>query len=267
MGFEDSMIEDGFHDEEEYLEHLMDEAEREWESQQNEQSSYEEYEDDEEGYYEDEEYYVNLQEQYRQWAKDNPLKHQVFIAWAYFDTEKDSDSNVDNFILDKFIEWQREEDWQTERMKDYYGDFYPRILLYFEWKMENSIEELIRHPEIEYFYPIEDYPYVQEIPYRDLLVEKVENFEEWIRNKKNFDQWLSTAPDEERKEFLDNINQDFFHRNTSIENVRECLIKHLDDNKELDFIKNKIMVWYDEDGKRGRDLFYMIKCVQNFFEE
>ena len=26
MGFEDSMIEDGFHDEKEYLEHLMDEA-------------------------------------------------------------------------------------------------------------------------------------------------------------------------------------------------------------------------------------------------
>ncbi len=34
MGFEDSMIEDGFHDEEEYLEHLMDEAEEEWERQQ-----------------------------------------------------------------------------------------------------------------------------------------------------------------------------------------------------------------------------------------
>ena len=36
MSFEDSMIEDGFHDEKDYLEHLMDEADKEWERQQHE---------------------------------------------------------------------------------------------------------------------------------------------------------------------------------------------------------------------------------------
>lgn len=269
MGFEESMIEDSFHDEEDYLEHLMDEADREWECQQYEQSSYqEEYEDDEFYDEDDEEYYEGLLKQYQQWAKENPLKHKVFLAWAYFDTEKDSDSRDDNFLLDRFENWQREEDWQTERMKDYYGDdFYQQILSYFKWKIENPIEEILRQPQIEYFYPTDTFPYVQEIPPRDLLIEEVNEFEEWIELKKKYEQWLSTSSEVNRKEYLDEIIESEFKGDISVGHVKDCMLKQLEAEKTLDFTKEKVMKWYDEDGERGRDLFFMIKCVQNFYEE
>lgn len=266
MGFEDSMIEDGFHDEEEYLEYLMDEADREYERQQYEQSTYQDdYEDD--NYYDEnnEEYYNTLREKYKQWAKNNPLKYKIFIAWIDFDTEWDYED--DNFVLDKFEQWQNEEDWQMERLKDYYHEYYPRIIKYFEWEIDNPIEEILRQPEIEYFRPISEYPYVQGIPECELLIDKMEDYEEWIRNKKKYEQWVSTASEEEKRDFWDMVIDNEFQNDTSIEHTRDCLLKQLDDDKTSDFTKEKVMSWFDEDTIRGQKLFYYIKCVQNYFED
>lgn len=149
MGFEESMIEDGFHDEEEYLEHLMDEADREMERQQYEQSSYQdEYEDD---YYyeEDEEDDEEFRKQYAQWAQENPLRYKIFCAWLNLDEEDDKDIDY----LDKFVQWQEDEDWQMTRLKDYYNEYYPRIIRYFEWCIENPIEEILRTHNIKYLRP------------------------------------------------------------------------------------------------------------------
>ena len=105
MSFEDSMLEEGFHNEEEYLEYLMDEADKEWERQQYERTSYQEeyYEDDDYCYEDDEEYYDKLRERYRQWIKEeNPLKFKIFTAWVKFDAEWESRYKEPNIFLDKF---------------------------------------------------------------------------------------------------------------------------------------------------------------------
>lgn len=267
MGFEDSMIEDGFHDEEEYLEHLMNEAEEEWERQQYEQSSYqEEYDEDEEYYYEDdEEYYDKLREQYRQCMKDNPLKHKIFCAWVHFDAEWEDRYKEENIYLDKFEQWQEDEKGCIQQIEDYYHVYYPRILKFFEWGIENPIEEILRQPQIEYFRPTDEYPYVQKIPDRELLVDEMEDYEDWIKNKEKYEQWISTATDEEKKEFLDMVNENEFQYDTSIEHTRECILKQMED--DLDYTKEKVMSWFDEDTIRGQKLFYHIKCVQNYFED
>lgn len=267
MGFEDSMIEDGFHDEEEYLEHLMDEAENEWERQQYEESSYqEEYDDDEEYYDEDdEEYYDSLREKYRQWIKENPLKHKIFCAWVQFDSEWESRNREKNIFLDKFGQWQEDEDYYIKQLKDYYHVYWPRIVKFFEWKIDNPIEEILRQPHIEYFRPTSEYPYMQEIPDRELLVDELEEFEEWIGNKEKYEQWKSTATDEEKKEFWDMVNENEFQNDTSIEHTRKCILKQMKD--ELDYTKEKVMSWFDEDTIRGQKLFYLIKCVQNYYED
>ena len=261
MGFEESMIEDGFHDEGEYLEHLMDEADRIFERQQYEQSLYrEEYEDD--GYYVDEEYYDELREQYKQWAEENPLKNRIFIAWVHFDTEWDYKD--DNFILDKYEEWRMEKEWQMERLQDYYDDFYPRIIKYFEWGIDNPIEEILRQPHIDYSRTSDTYPYIEAIPERELLLDEVIDYEEWIKNKNNFDSWCSKENEEVKKEFFDMVIEHEFNNDTSIEHVRDCILKQMEIDKEPDFIVKKVMNWFDEDGDQGRELFYRIKCLQYY---
>ncbi|MBR5831652.1 MAG: hypothetical protein IKY79_03460 [Bacteroidales bacterium] len=266
MSFEDSMLEDGFHDEEEYLEYLMDEADKEWERQRYEQSSWkEEYYEDEEYYdEEDEEYYNELQERYRQWIKDNPLKVQIFWAWLYFDYEWEYRCNEKNIVLDKFEQWQKDEEYCIKELKAYYHDYYPRILKFFEWKVENPIEEILRQPNIEYFQPIEEFPYAQEIPKRDLLVDEMEDYEEWIKNKECYEQWVLSVSDEDKKEFWDMVNEYDFQNDTSIEHIRECIFEQMKD--EINSKKEKVMSWFDEDPMRGQKLFYYIKCVQNYFD-
>lgn len=263
MGFEESMIEDGFHDEEEYLEHLMDEADRELEYPQYEQSSYQD-ECEDEYYYEeedDDEYYCCLRKQFVKWAKENPLKTKIFYAWLYFDTEEDYN---DNDYLDKFVQWQKYEDEEITHLKDYYQEYYPRIIKYFVWCIENPIEEILRTHEIEYLRPTNEYPYVESIPYRELLIDEMEDFENWVANKKSYEQWLTTASDKEKNDLFAIVNENDFQNDTSNEHVRECLLNHFGEDSVLDFQKKRVMSWFDEDMERGKNLYYTIQCIENY---
>ena len=266
MSFEDSMIEDGYHDEEEYLNYLMDEAEEECKRQKYEKSLYDNEMYDEDDFYveDDEEHYNELNEEYLQWLKDYPLKHKIFIAWVYYDT--DWDYKDKNFILKKFEEWKQDENWQMSCLKNYYREYYPRIIKYFRWKINNPIEEILRQPylDIEFTIPISEHPYYRMIPQKELLIQEMEDFEDWICTKERYKKWMRTASDKKVKDFLDDIDDFEFQNDTSIEHMRECLLKQLEDDNLSDLEKKKIMRWFDEDTERGCKLFYNIKCVQNF---
>ena len=270
MSFEESMIEDGYHDEEEYIEHLMDEAENEWECQQNYQNSHKESCNDDYGDYDDEEeYYEKLKSQYQDYFKDNTLKFRIFLTWIHFDTEWNYKDR--HFLLHKFAEWQGNEEWQTKRMKDYYSFYYPQIIKYLEWVINNPIEDYLtesyRERNIELvIHPSPTHPFVEPIPERDLIVERVNALGDWLNRKNKFEQWMLNSSDDEKTKFFNKIDEEEFESDSSAKHVRECVLRQLKGDRELDSTIEKVMNWYDEDAERGRNLFYMITCVQDFNE-
>lgn len=270
MGFEESMIEDGFHDEETYLEHLMDEADREWERQQNDESSWDDnhseeeyYEEDYDEGYVDDEWYEEVRKRYQQWIKENPIMQKLFMAWIDCYSEWE---DYEYFILDKFLEWESmEEDWRIGQLKDYYGeDFYQKIYSFFKWQVENPIEEELRPHSIEYF----DYSETPPIPLPDseVIYSEVWDFEEWIRQKENYEKWLSEASDEEKNVFFKEVDEYEFDGDNSVEHVRDCVLRQLNEDDFSDYTRQKIKNWYDRDPEKARDLVYYIRCVENHEE-
>ncbi len=256
MGYEDSMIEAGFHDEEDYLEHLMDEYDKQNETQHEyDEDIDDEYEEDwPDGYYEEE------STRFYKWFRENPIKKELLVAWAY--TFYEADKNNDFFFVDRFLEWEQDEEGCIERLKKYWGDEYEDLLSFIVWKQENPMEEILRQPQHEYF----DFRYEPplELPESEVLEYDVEDFKSWIKRKKGFEKWISTTSEDKKREFLKEVDYNEFDDNKSIENIRLCIIKQMDDDKEPDFIKQKVLDWYDSHPEEAGKLFYHIKCVQYY---
>lgn len=272
MGIEESMIEDGFHDEEEYLEHLLDEADDFFRRQQEERNSYQEesfsYQKGNEKI-DSHEYSTRseLENQYYKWRNENPLGNKLFITWVNLDF--DWDKKVTYPFLEKFEWWKRNEgdpNIQTAAIRASYGDFFSRIVEYFKWQLENPIEDMLRLPYVEQYSG--GYPFTKKIPERELLVDRVYKFEDWIKYKKTYDKLFNNASDEKKKEFIEYVNEVEFQNDTSFNHVKECLIEFIDLNIGYCNINaNEVMVWYVEDEERGRDLFYRIQCIHTFISQ
>ena len=121
MSFEDSMLDDGYQNEGDYLEHLMDDAERTYRQQQAMEASWNS--SDEGGTFHSEdydEYYENvIENHYKPWIENNPLKFELFIAWLDIFTNLDYDDNY--FFVKKFLEWEQDEVTHINQLKDYYN--------------------------------------------------------------------------------------------------------------------------------------------------
>lgn len=256
MGFEDSMIEAGFHDEEDYLEHLMDEFDKQNETQQEYDEDINDEYDEEwpDGYYEEE------SNRYYKWFRENPIKKELFIAWAY--TFYEAEKNNDFFFVDRFMEWEQDEEGHIERLKNYWGKEYEALLSFIVWKQENPMEEILRQPQHEYFDFRYDPPL--ELSESEVLEYDVEDFKNWINRKKEFEKWFTNTSEEKKREFLNEVDYNEFDDDKSIENIRLCIIKQMDDDKEPDFIKQKVLDWYDSQPEEAGKLFYHIKCVQYY---
>lgn len=253
MGFEESMMEDGFHDEQEYLDHLMNEADKEFESQQEMKSSWNSYSGEEEDYEEETDYYYRMRNEMSKWVKENPLKWKFFIVWVHLDTEWNYQNK--NFLLDKFDEWISDEEEQMERIEDYYGSFYPRLLKYFTWQIENPIEEIIRQPSLEYYSGFSE---------DDMLEERVEDYERYIKDKDKYAEWILSVSPDEKKEYVSDVYDIEFDGDISMSHIRECVITQM---KRDDISKKniqKVLDWYDSNGDKAREFCCYIKCVKHF---
>ena len=208
MGVEESMIEDGFHDEEEYLEHMLDEADDFFRRQQEKKYSYyDEYKEDDEYYYDDLDY------EYKEWVKKHPLKRRVFNYWLDFICEWDGNKTKD--LLDNFAEWHSQEWWHISQLKRHLGDFYPRMIRYLAWDITNPIEEILRIPNIQQQRPTKEFPYLKIIPEKELIFKRVDDFEEWIEQKTKYKKWLATVTDDKKETFLNRVIQETLNSRAS----------------------------------------------------
>lgn len=258
MGFEESMIEAGFHDEEKYLEYLMEEFENQDENQQfcDDDSDNNETEE----YYEGDDYLEEECKKYYAWCRNNPIKKELLVVWAYtfFESEKENEY----FFVNRFLEWEQREKECIEQLKEYWGDKYEELYSFIVWKNENPMEEILRQPQHEYFDFRYDPPL--ELPESDIIDYDLEDFKYWIKRKQEFDSWINNATEDKKKEFFDEIDYNEFNNDKSIENIRLCIERQLNDDKELDYTKQKVMSWYDTQPEKASKLFYYIKCVQYY---
>ena len=253
MSFEESMIEDGYHDEEEYLEHLLDEADEIFRHQLEDKYSYcDEYEEDDEFYYE------NLDYEYKEWLEKHPLKRRVFMFWLDYICEWDGRKHND--LLDKFAEWHSQEWWHISQLKRYLGDFYPRMIKYLAWEIANPIEEILRIPNVQQYRPIKEFPYLTIVPEKELIFERVDDFEEWIGKKTKYKQWLTTAADDEKEALVNRVIQETLNNDISSGHIREYILNQLE--KQPGIIIEQITNWFDEDCERGISLFLEIQSVK-----
>lgn len=269
MAFEDSMIDAGFHDEEEYLEHLMDEAAEEFCSKQKEtednyydENVVEETDENEDNYKGD--LYPKEREEYKEWIKENPFLKELFIAWL--DIYYPSRSGI-NEIIEAFLEWRRDIKYNTSLVENYYGCNYPRIIEYFKWKVDNTIEEILRFPQIEYVGSI--YDPLEELSQEEILLQKVLDFENWLRIKENYKKWVSKATDKEKKQFFEEVKEYYFDKDVSTENIRHYILQQLDDEYPLkilrDIIRDKVLRWFDNDAELACKTIFEIQCI--YFKE
>ena len=255
MGFEDSMIEDGFHDEEEYVEHLLDEADDFFRRQQEKKYSYyDEYEEDDEFYYDDLDY------EYKEWCEKHPLKRRVFSFWLDFICEWDYCKYND--LLDKFAEWHSQEWWHISQLKWHLGDFYPRMIKYLAWEIANPIEEILRIPNVQQYRPTTVFPYLKIVPEKELIFERVTDFEEWNGKKKKYKQWLTTVTSDEEEALTNRIIKELLNNDISSSHVREYILDQFKEKPGI--IIEQLSTWFDEDTERGIRLFLEVQCVKFF---
>lgn len=260
MGFEDSMIEDGYHDEGDYLEHLMDDAEKSWKRQQAMESTWNSYDEGESFPGEDyDEYYENIiDNQYKPWIENNPIKFELFIAWLDVFTRMDYDDNY--FFVKKFLEWEQDEATHIEQLKNFYEDFFPRIYSFFEWKTENYIENYLRQPVV-YYFDKDVFPGMRLLQKSEVLQNEVEDFELWIKKKKEYESWLENASSL-AKECYDYDICDLFDGDVTSNHVYEILQKQIE--KEDESVKQLVLEWFWEDREKGKDLYVYIQRVKYY---
>ena len=253
MAFEDSMIEEGFHDEGEYLNYLIDKAESFWQSQN--EVTYEEsfdYEEDEDN----NEYEPEEHKEYRRWAQENPLLARLFYTWyKMYDFEsRDMDSLVIQFSI-----WKSDMPRYIKEVENYYGDYFPRIISYFKWKLENKIENIIRFPDFLYLY------WEKDPSYYEILKGEVEEYEEWLEKKKAYKAWLDKANKEEKKLLLIKVRDHFFKGDDSIENIKNHLINNMKSNDVFGTDFKEVIDWYNENSVAARNFYFFINCIEYYY--
>lgn len=280
MSIEDSMIEAGFHDEETYLEHLIDEAEEITKNRQNHELSWESLEREKEFRWEDsDEYNEELEkhiDKYGQWVEDNPFKFQLFIAWIDISYRRDYDDYY--FFIKRFLEWEQNEELCINQLKEKYGDFYQKIVDYFEWKSQNLIENYLRQPEILYYDKTQEYG-IKKLPPDVILKNEVMDYERWVEYKEDYDRWYSKFDDctllpidlevhwnAVCRKYFDG-NQSIFcvnHQDEAIISVRKAIVKQID--AEIEPIKDLILDWFDNNPIEANSLYIRICCIKERIE-
>lgn len=250
MGFEESMIEDGFHDEEEYLEHLLDEAEKLYAHD----NYTEEILDDPSLQEDDESFDESERIRYANWVIENPLEKEFFCAWLNTDI---CGTYSTYYIIEKFHEWEKNTEKCKGDLKINYGNLYPQIVEYFLWKIDNKEEDkLIRY---EYNSDLENDYY--SLSLREALLRDVENYQSWLLSKSSYLNWESEISDEEKKKFYEEVVEEEFGGDYSTEYVRKLVFSYIDENDESD--THRFTKWFDDNPQKALEIYFLIKCVQH----
>lgn len=252
MAFEDSMIDAGFHDEEEYLEHLMSEAENFWRKQKESDDIY--Y--DEDGGEDENDLYPKEREGYKEWIKKNPLLKELFVAWLniYYPSTIGS-----NDFIEAFLEWRRDIQYNTILVENYYGNYYPRLIKYFKWKVDNAIEEILRFPQIENFdYNCEP---PEEFSNADLLIQKVLEFENWLSFKDYYNKWMIKATEKEKNQLYEEVKKSYFDNDVTTESIRRYILQKLDDEDVIQTNKDLVLRWFDNNPQLACKTIFEIECI------
>lgn len=264
MGFEDSMIEEGFHDEGEYLEHLIGKAEDNWITEYNQRNDFNEYPGSEDDGYEDEECLEEDRKKYIQWARKNPLEKELFVAWANVYWKFTLSTPVQYFQL--YIEyWIGNEEYRLYQLESLYGPDFQNVYNYLKWRIENPIENSILLEEFEkndmefgfdYSNCPPDPPI--ELPECEILLKRVEFYEDWMKSKREYDNWKSNTIGEEKELFFKQIKDVIFNGDISAAHIRRCIEKE----DIYDSIKENILRLFDIAPDKNRDLIYEMECIR-----
>lgn len=196
MSFHDSMIEAGYFDEQDYLDHLFDVADKAFEEQSN--IKYEEesdYDDSDDNWNED-------AMEYAEWLCDNHRRKILFLMWFNLQRESGAFDNP----LDARRAYIEEEEYCNNEVKESYGQFFNVVMHYVEWRENNLAEEVFREPKYDLY--DEDGEY---IGFRGKLSKQVEEWFHWMRKKQIFD-----SLSEEEKEHYKAKVEDFVNKNGGI---------------------------------------------------
>lgn len=280
MGIEKSIIVDSFQNEGEHVEHLIDKVMKMEEQEKDilltrnntsegrcEVFNWEESDET------DERYEMHI-ERYQQWVEENPIKHKLFVAWIDINAGRNHHYDY-YFFIKNFLEWERDEPLHIKQLQDYYEDYYPRIYSYFEWKSTNFMEDVLRQPRPSYFndnlYSITD---LFKLPKCVVLIKEVEDYEHWIKCKKEYEQWGSKFDyyDIELEVFIRDVSRIYFNGNEnailsnrsdySIKQIHEIITKQLE--TETEDIKDMILDWFDNNPNEACELYVHICCVKRY---
>lgn len=180
------MLDAGYYDEEEYLEHLHDVAENSWEEQERRSASYTDYEENEDDG-DMEEYYDEIEMgKYKDWIEKNLVEKDLFITW--FQIFRYMDFFDYDYLLQEWQEWLHNPDGCIEELKQCFGSDYSRMTTYFSWKSRNYLEEHFRNP---YYETIDSSGEL--LSKEDILRNQLDDFEEWMRIKGRYEEWQANA--------------------------------------------------------------------------
>lgn len=263
MGFNDSMIENGFQDEEEFLEHIMDEADKEFEKQYKLQQYWDNFpngvvEDDSDDEYSDDEYYREEWKRYCIWKDNNYTMWNHF--WIWFDTlSSHAKHHGSTAVVDAFLEWEQMSDMFIGQLKNYYGDLYKIIHNILIWEEKHPIQRILEGTFVDFFSNTED-----KFECDNIVAVLTEGLYDVPWNEvNNYNKMISNITREERDIFYKKIDKDIFNNNRSIEMMLFVILKsNLSQNtKEIlfkEFIKNP---------KSSIDEYYQIKCIETYYEK
>lgn len=270
MSFHDSMIDEGFSDEQEYLDHLMSEFDR---RQDNEYYDSNRYDDCEDEYYCDDDYL------------EDPFELEEGFAYMLRKFRK---LCIENQIgaYQQFIEYHLQSDGVDGRNGTLYRDFFSTSFVndfvylgcstpireydeverpYLEWALNNKLENFfvgILYEEVGGFSEAE-----MEIgrvynDYDKITENRLEFWRDWIELKYEYSQWLGKGGDYERCQFFKDINRKIRdHRGLLC-----SMMQYFVEMKSKMFMEecHLILKIIYSDLKRALRVYYKVFCIKEY---
>lgn len=256
MGFEESMIEDGFTDEEAYLEHLLDLADEQFYKNTGvSYNEYLEYEDFDQQTYEDriDEYeYVDVTDEerdfYRSWRESNLEESVYFSLWVDTFFGEGRKPRFEDYV-DKLTEYLHASEIHKNELKNHYRGFYEAVVDYLMWKRKNPMYSLFLEECINVISDEDSYDHE--------ILNRIVEYNKWKDEQEAYEQYINQLSELEKQNFYDDINECYFDGEKTQENILNAIRSNTD---YYDLYANRY-VKDENDVNDICELYYYMVCV------
>ena len=265
MSFHDSMLDDGYSDEEEYLEHLFDVFDKHQDEIKRLDYS-EDYNQEENDDEEEEDYFFNENKWntesfqsdvkfVRKWCKKN-TKDRDKLFWAYhlsYDIPNYSD------LSDFLIKWDYHsyQEWIIDCTEtENYGS-------YWEWIENNKLENFFSGIMLEEVTDCYDDKGVYDE--NKVIEARVTNWDIWETLKQKYHKWINTASEEEKENFFNDIKFEIHNQKGTFSAIMQSYVEIKDKlfEEECWYIIKNILT----NIKEASNVFYKVKCYKKYLKK